>query len=194
PEARVGGLRTKVREERDPTAVDPRPEQLEHGREDGHRGDDRAADDEDRPARNPVEHGEIHHVHPGHRNRDSRAGDEDRATGRPRSALDRLVCRETAVSLLSRADDVEERVVDAYGHPDEEDDGLDAVVEWEHLAYRAEQSERCGDGGERDQERDERRDDRTEREEEDEERYRDREKLGAMEVAMDGTVAGVARG
>ena len=98
------------------------------------------------------------------------------------------------MALLARADHVEERVVDADGHTDQEDDRLDAVVEREGLADRPEQAESGGDGGQREQHRHERGDDRAEREQQDEQRDRDREQLGAVQVAADDAVARVARG
>ena len=112
------------------------------------------------PLAMPVEDVGADHEHAGHRDHDGRARDEDRAArgaGRP---LERLVRRQAAMPLLARADDVEERVVDADGHPDQEHDRLDAVVEREDLADRAEQAERRDHGGQREQDRHERRDDR----------------------------------
>ena len=77
------------------------------------------------------------------------------------------------MALLARADHVEERVVDADGHADQQDDRLDAVVERKRLADRPEQAERRGDRGQREQHRDERRDDRAERKQQDQQRHRD---------------------
>ena len=194
PEARVGGLRAQVREIRDPAAVDPRPEQLEHGRQHRHRADDRARDDSDRAGGEPVEDVGADHEHARHGDRDGRARDEDRAARRARGALERLVRRQAAMPLFARADHVEERVVDPDGHADQQHHRLDAVVDREDLADRAEQPERRGDRGEREQDRHERGDDRAEREQQDDQRDRDREQLGAMQVALDGAVPRLARG
>ena len=117
---------------------------------------------------------------PGHRDGDGRARDEHRAPGGAGGALERLVRGHAALALLARADHVEERVVDADGHADQEDDRLDAVVERERLADRPEQAERGDDGGQREQHRHERGDDRAEREQQDEQRHRHREQLGAV--------------
>ena len=89
--------------------------------------------------------------------------------------------------------DVEERVVDADRHADQDDDDLRRVVDRKHLADRPEQAERGGDRGQREHDRDDGGEDRAEREEQDEQRHRDREQLGAVEVAVDDAIARVAR-
>ena len=122
---------------------------------------------------------------PGHRDCDRRARDDHRAARRAGRALERLVRGQAAAPLLARANDVEERVVDADGHADQHDHGLRRVVEREHLADRSEQAERGGDSCQREQHRNERRDDGAEREQKHEQRDRDREELGALQVAVD---------
>ncbi len=57
----------------------------------------------------------------------------------------------------ARADDEEERVVDADRHPDQQHHGLGAVFDREQLAERSEQPEAGGDRAQREQDRNERR-------------------------------------
>jgi hypothetical protein len=182
-----------VRQERDAPAVDAAAEQLEHRGQDGDRPGDRASDHRDRAARDPVEDVETEHEHACHRDRDSRARDEDGPTGRARGPLERFVRREAAVALLARADHVEERVVHADGHADQEDDRLDAVVERKSLADEVEQAEGRRDGREREEHGDESRDDRPEREQEDEQGHGDGKELGPVQVVRDDPVSRVAR-
>jgi hypothetical protein len=103
------------------------------------------------------------------------------------------VRRQSAAALLARPDRVEERIVDPDRHPDQDDDDLDAVVEGERLADRAEQAERRCDRGQRQHNGNERGDHRAEREQQYEERDRDGEKLGAVQVVVDDPVPRVAR-
>ena len=98
--------------------------------------------------------------------------------------------RQPAQALLARADDIEERVVDADRHPDQHHDRLDASSIGNAWLSRPEQAEGGGHGGQREHDGHERGDERAEREQEHEQRDRDREQLGAMKVAVDGVVAG----
>ena len=193
PEARAGGLGAQVRQEGDPAAVDAGAEQLEHGRQDGDGARDRAGDDGNRPARDAVEDVGADHVLAGHGDRDGAAGDEHRAAGGAGGARERLVRGRAALPLLAGADDVEERVVDADGHADQEHDRLDGVVEREGLADRAEQAEGGRDRRQREQHRHERGDDRAEGKEEHEQRHGHGQELRAVQVAVDDGVACVAR-
>jgi hypothetical protein len=101
--------------------------------------------------------------------------------------------REAAVALLPRADHIEEGVVHAHGHPDQEDDRLDAVVERKRLADEVEQAEGRRDRRQREQDRDRGRDDCPECEEQDEQGHRDGEELRSVQVVRDDSVSRVAR-
>ena len=119
-----------------------------------------------------------------HRDHDGRAGDEHRVAGGSGGALERLVRGEPAVALLARADDVEERVVDADCHPDQQHDRLDAPVEREHLADRPEQAERGDHRGRAEQHGHDRRDERAEGDQQHEQRDRHRQPLGTLQVVV----------
>ena len=100
------------------------------------------------PARDPVEDRGADHELAGHRDRHGRAGDRGRCGRRcARCARAPRARRARALALLARADDVEERVVDADRHPDQQHDRLDAGVEREELADRPEQPEGGDDRG-----------------------------------------------
>ena len=114
------------------------------------------------PAAIPVKMAEPIDELAGHRGRDGRAGDYHRATGGAGRALEGLVRADAAPPFLARADHVEERVVDAYGHADQQHNGLDAVVERSELADRAEQAERGHHSGQAEEHRHERGDERAE--------------------------------
>ena len=141
PEPRFAGG-SQLRQERDSSSIDARTQQLEQRGQDGDRPGDRACDHDDRSGRDAVEDVRADHELAGHRDRDGRSGDQHRAAGGARRALKCLARRRAASALLARAHDVEQRVVDADRHPDQQHDGLDAVVEREHLADRTEQAER----------------------------------------------------
>ena len=144
----------------------------------------------------PLKTSEPIDVHAGHRDRDG--GARTITTVRPevRAVRSSASCDgQPALALLARADDVEERVVDADRHPDQQHDGLDAVVEREHLADRSEQPERrrrprslraatgtsAATSG-------------AEREQQHEQRHRDREQLGAAQVVAAAALSAGDRG
>jgi hypothetical protein len=100
-----------------------------------------------------------------------------------------LVDPSAAAAFGAGADDEEERVVDADGHPDEEHDRLGAVLDREQLAERTEQPEPGNDGAQCEQDRDERRHQRSKGEQEHEQGDGDREQLRAVQVAVDRAVS-----
>jgi hypothetical protein len=103
------------------------------------------------------------------------------------------VGRKTPVPLLARADHVEERVVHADGHPNQEHDGLDAVIERERLTDQVEQTESRRDCGQCEQDRNRCSDDRTECEQQHKESDGDRKDLRPMQVVGDDAVPRVTR-
>ena len=76
-------------------------------------------------------------------------------------------------TLFTLAPEVEERVVDADGEPDQQHDCTDVLVHRDEVARQREQPERAEHGGEREQQRHACGDDRAEHEHEDEQRQRD---------------------
>ena len=194
PEAGVAALGLEVRQVGDPAPVDPRPEQLEHGRQHGHRCDDGAGDDADRCCGQAVERLRVDDEEAGHGDDHRRSRDDHRSSGRVGRALERLVGGQPAPPLLSRANDVEERIVDPHGHPDQDEDDAGGVVDSEDLAGRPLNAHSGEDDGHRQQDRDARRDDRPEREQQHEQRHGHGQELGAMEIAVSLLVELVARG
>ena len=173
---------------RDPAAVDPRAEQAQGRGQDGDGAEDGAGDDGDRGSRDAAQGPDPDEVHAGHGDRDGRARDDHGSAGGSERRLECLADRYTSAALGARADDEEERVVDADRHPDQQHHGLGAVFDREQLAERSEQAEAGGDRAQREQDRDKRRGQRAEREQEHEQRERDREQLRAVQVAVDGAV------
>ena len=96
--------------------------------------------------------------------------------------------------FLTRAHDVEERVVDTDSHPDQDEHRPHAGVDRDCLADRAQQSERCSDSSQGEEDRNRCRDGCAEGEQEHEQRYRHGQNLGTLQVVVHGLVPGVAGG
>ena len=89
-------------------------------------------------------------------------------------------------ALLALAAEVEERVVDADRHADQQDHGRGRlVVAARRVRDERVEAERREHGGEREQDRQPGGDERAERAEQDEERERDRQPLGVREVLVE---------
>ena len=85
-------------------------------------------------------------------------------------------------TLLPFALQVEHRVVDADGEPDQQDHRRSLEGDRDQMARQRDQAERRQDGGQGEQERDAGGHERAEREHEDEQRDRERERSGLAEV------------
>ena len=88
-------------------------------------------------------------------------------------------------ALLTLPLQIEHRVVDADGEPDQEDDRSDALVHRQDLAGDREQSHRRDHGSQPEQQRNARRYERSEREEQDPERDRKRKLARFLEVVRE---------
>src|SRR5918994_1526845 len=104
-----------------PRPVHPAPEGGQHRGQHRYRAEHGNRDDEDRAERERAEDPAAGEEHPGHRDRDGAAGDDDRPTRRRCRDLDRVERRTPAGPLLADPPDVEERVVDADRHADQQD-------------------------------------------------------------------------
>ena len=100
-------------------------------------------------------------------------------------------------AFLALPPHVEQRVVDADGHPDQQHHFGDGGVDRGDVADRRHQSERRADAGDGQQHRDAGRNQRTEREDQDDERDRERQRSCLGEIIVEALVerlrgAGVA--
>ena len=182
PEPALAVVALEPPEERHARLVDPVAEPRQHRREDGQRADHRDGDDHHRPDREGHERLVAGEEHPGHRDHDR---DPRREDGAARGCCGCLECGRLAApgpSLVTLAADVEERVVDADGESDEEDDLRDRLVHGDDLARQGDEPHRREHGREREEERDRRADERAEDEQQDAERQRDREQPGPGEL------------
>ena len=169
-------------DERNPSAVDLvaelREQRGQHGERAEHRdGDDRhGRDGEGREGRVAGEE------HPGHRDQDRQPGNEHRPARRRRGSLERSFLAATRGTLLALALQVEHRVVDAHGEPDQQDERRDAVGHGQDLAPHRDETHRREHRREPEQERDAGRDEGAEGDEEDDQRQRERQQPRLLQV------------
>ena len=104
------------------------------------------------------------------------------STGRRRRRLEGCLLASAGGTLLAFALQVEHRVVDADGEPDQEDDRADAFTHRQRLAEDRHETHRRENGREAQQERDARCDERAEGDQEDAQRQGDGVEPGLLEV------------
>ena len=155
------------------------------GRQHRQRADHRDGDHEHR------RHAEGRESFPGeeharHGDDDRRAGDEHRASGCRGGYLERLLGAPPGGALLAFPLQVEHRVVDPDGEPDQENHRVERLVARPDLARDRPQPERREDGRQREQQRDPRRDERPEDDDQDDQRDRDRVEARLLEVVHEG--------
>ena len=105
----------------------------------------------------------------------------------------RLASARAPRPLLALAAEVEERVVDADRHPDQQDHGLGRVAGRDHMARERGQTDRREHAREGEQHRQAGRDERAERDQQDDQRDRQRRVLGPLEVLVQRVVELVVR-
>ena len=116
-----------------------------------------------------------------------------RATRGGRRSLEGCRLAAPRPSLVALATDVEERVVDADGETDQENDLRDRLVHGHDVARQGDEAHRRDHCGEREAERDQGTDERPEHEHQDHERDRDRDHPGASELRAEHLVESLAR-
>ena len=122
-----------------------------------------------------------------------RPGDEDRVPRCAGSLQQRIAVREAARPLLALAAEVEERVVDPDGHPDQQDHRLRRAARGDDMARERRETDRREHAREGEEHRQPRRDERSERDEQDDQRHRQRRVLGPLEVLAERLVQLVRR-
>jgi hypothetical protein len=105
--------------------------------------------------------------------------------------LDGLVAGAAGSALLTGTAQVEQRVIDAHGHADEQDDLEDAVADGRDLADGADEAERRQDAADGQQHRDAGGDERAEGDEQQRERERQRRRGRLAHVVLEDLVEGL---
>ena len=175
-------------EQRDARTIDPVADQREDGGQGDETAEDGGADDQDGADREALEDRVAREEHAGHGRDDREAADGHRAAGGGCGGQDRVAVRGAAGPLLAGAAQVEQRVVDADRHADQQDHAGHRVGHRDEVARDAGQAERGGDAGERQQHRDAGGDQGAEREDQDAQGDGQRQPLGLLEVLAERVV------
>ena len=122
--------------------------------------------------------------HSGHRDHHGQARDQHRPPDVAAARCERGP-RAALRPLLTLAPHVEQRVVHADRHPDQQDDRGRRVVDREDLARQRDQADRRRTAEKRQQQRDPGRHERAERDQQDQQRDRQRQLLGLLEVLFE---------
>ena len=150
--------------------------------------EDGGGDDQDGADREALEDRVAREEHAGHGRDDREAADGHRAAGGGGGGQDRVAVRGAAGPLLAGAAEVEQRVVDADRHADQQDHAGHRVGHRDEVARDAGQAERGGDAGERQQHRHAGGDQGAEREDQDAQGDGQRRALGLLEVLAERVV------
>ena len=191
PEPGLAARAAPPPDERDAALLDPVAELRERRREHRQRARDGDGDDEDRadPDRRPDRGAAEEHA--GQRGDHRQAGDEHGPAGRGRGGFERRLVALAGRTLLAFALEVEERVVDSDGEPDQQDHRVRCLVHGEDLAREGKQADRREHRGQAEQHRDPRCDGGAEDDDQNAERDRQGGVLGPLEVLADGVVEGL---
>ena len=185
PHAVLAARAAQPAEERDAALLDAVAELRQERREHGERAEHRDRDDHDRADAERAERAVAGEEQPGHRGHDRQPGDEHRAARRRSCGLERGTMAAACGTLFTLTLEVEERVVDADGEPDQEDDLRDRLVHRHQPAGERQEADRREHRGEREQERHACGDDRAEHEHEDEQGQRDRADADLCELLVE---------
>ena len=186
PDSAVAVVAAEPADERDAAPVDAVAEPRQQRRQHGQRPDHRDRDHRDRGDREGLEDGVTCQEHAGHRRHHGQAGDEHGAAGRRGCGLERSAFAASRCPLLAFTLQVEERVVDTDGEPDQEHERAGLVRHRDDVAGAGDDAEGREDGRQCEQQRDPGGDESAERDREDDERDRQRQHPGLAEVLLDG--------
>ena len=178
--------------------VRPRSEPGQQGRQEEQRAEHGDADHHDRAEGDTGEDVDPGQEQPGERHHDGEPGYQDGAPRRSRGDPDHGLIVVPVHPLLAFPAQVEQRVVDADGHPDHQDELGGARADREPSPGDAEQRDGGDHGGAGQQHGDAGRDQRAEHGQQQDQRQRDRRPFGLAEVAAEQRVgdpvgAGVTR-
>ena len=186
PDPTLAVVAAKPADERNPTPVDPVAEPRQQRRQHGQRPDHRHRDYRDRGDREGLEDRVAGEEHAGHRRHHGQAGDEHGAARGRGCGLQRGPLATARRSLFAFSLQVEERVVDADGEPDQEHERTRFVRHREDVAGAGDDAEGGEDGCQGEQQRDACSGESAERDHEDDERDREGEHPGLAEILRGG--------
>ena len=175
-------------QERNPTLLDPVAELREDSRKHGERADHRNTDDHHRADRERHERLVAREEHPRHGDHHGQAGDEHCTTRGGSCSFDRRALTSPCRPLFTRATEVEERVVDTDGEPDQQDHLVDRAVHGHELAGNPHEPEGCEDRRQSDENGNESRNRGTNDEHENHERQDERNEPDLCDPAVDDLV------
>jgi hypothetical protein len=169
-------------QQRNPGTVDPPAEDGEQRGQHRDRADDRDGHDQDRADGERFERHLAGEEHSGHGDDDREPGDHDGAPRRGRSDRHRIERSSSLPPFLTFAADIEQRVVHADGHTDEQDHRGEDVGGGEEVRRERREPHGGGDRRQREHHRDGRGDEGPEHDDQDHQRDGYRQELGALEV------------
>jgi hypothetical protein len=172
-------------QQRDARTLDLVAEDREHRRQHGQRAERGDSDDDDRADRHRREDRVARQQQAGHRHHDRDRGHEDGPAAGPRGDLDGVPPTGAYCALVARPADVEQRVVDADRHADEQHDAVQRVGHRPDVRDERGEPDRRSNGREREQDRYAGGEQRAEGDEEDHQGDRQAEPLGPREVVPD---------
>ena len=173
-------------QERDARPVHPTTELGQQRRQHGQRAEHGDQHDQDRADGERGERRVAGDEHAAHRDDDGDAGDHDGVTGGGSGNLDGLEPVGALGPFLPLAADVEQRVVDADRHADEQDDAGDRVARRDDVRGEGGESDGRCDRGQCQQQRHSGSDEGAERDEQDDQGERQADQLGLVQVTADG--------
>ena len=185
------GLGPVTAQERDPAPVGPRPEQGQQSRQERERADDRHADDHDGADRNPGEQVDPGQQQPGQRDHHGQPGDHDGPARGMRRGSQGFREGRPGGSFFPFPAQVEQRVVDANRHPDDQHHLGGAGADGQPPAGHREQRDRDHDRAAGQQHGNPRRDQRAEHRDQQDQRDRHRRELSLVEVLAHQRVGGL---
>ncbi len=141
--AAVTVVTTESMQERNATLLDSVAQLREDSRKHRERADHRNTDDHHRAYRERHERLVAREEHPRHGDHHGQAGDEHCTTGGGSCSFDRRALASPCRPLFTSATEVEERVVDTDGKPDQQNHLVDRAVHRHELAWNPYQPEGC---------------------------------------------------
>ncbi len=186
PDPALAVVAAEPADERHAAPVDAVAEPRQQCRQHGQRPDHRDRDHCDRGDGERLEDGVARQEHARHGRHHGQAGDEHGAAGRRGCGLERGTFAASGGPFLALALQVEERVVDADGEPDQEHERAGLVRHREDVAGPGDDAEGGKDSRQGEQQRDPGGGESAERDHEDDERDRERQHPGFAEVLLNG--------
>ncbi len=164
------------------------PQGGEHRRQHGDGAEHRETHDDHGAGRQPLEDVETGEEETAHTDHHGEAGNHHGVTGRTGRHREGVLGAASRDPFLPLPSQIEQRVVDADGHADEQDDGGGGTVDRHELSDGLQQAEGADDRGRGEQQGDTGGDQRAEDDEQDHQGQGQRGELGLREVVLDRVV------